>query len=125
MHLVYEYQSDEDLFQALWAESGAVQPLGWIDAPYPQSCFDSYVAALNCSNAQDALDCIRKAPVEAVTDLRAVSAIGRWSPHVDGVTIPDFPQKMIRDGRHARVPTVAGVLHMCYYDHYFSEGLIF
>ena len=114
MHLVYEGESDEELFRALWAESGVVQPLGWIDAPLPQSNFDAYAAALNCSKALDVLACIRQAPVEAVTNLSTVSSIGRWSPHVDGVTIPDFPQKMIRDGRHARVPAVAGTFAIRY-----------
>ena len=108
MHLVYENESEHELFRAVWAESGAIPPLGMIDAPLPQSWFDTYAAALNCSNARDVLDCIRHAPIEAVTDLSAVSSIAWWFPHVDGVTILDFPQKMVLEGRHARVPVVTG-----------------
>ena len=80
--------------------------MGWIDAPQPQAVYDTYVASLNCSAAADSLACIREAPLEAVTNISAVTGV--WSPHVDGVTIPDLPQKMISEGTYAHVSVVAG-----------------
>lgn len=108
LHTVYNNGFNQGLFRALWAESGAVQPLGMIDAPQQQATYDMYIASLNCSNAQDTLACIRQAPLEAVTNISAALTV--WSPLVDGVTISDFPQKMIVNGRHARIPVVAGTL---------------
>lgn len=69
--------------------------------------YDNYVAALNCSNATDTLECVRQAPLEAVTNITAVGPVV-WTPSVDGVTIVDLPQKLLSQGKHIRVPVVAG-----------------
>ena len=107
LHLVYGDGVDEGLFRGLWAESGAVQPLGPTNSSMEQMTYDNYVSALNCSNATDTLECIRQAPLEAVTSLTAISNV-MWTPTVDGVTLVDLPQKLLSQGKHVRVPAVAG-----------------
>ena len=107
LHLVYGDGVDEGLFRGLWAESGAVQPLGPTDSATEQMTYDNYISALNCSDATDTLECVRKAPLEAVTNVTAISQV-MWTPTVDGVTLVDLPQNLLSQGKHVRVPAVAG-----------------
>ena len=106
-HTLLNDGNTEGLFHAIWAESGAVQPLGWIDQPSAQEVYNGYVTALNCSTASDTLACIRAAPVEAITNA-SVEGVVSWQPHADGVLLKDLPQSLLADGRAARVPAVAG-----------------
>ena len=107
MHTLVNDGNTEGLFHAIWTESGAVQPLRWIDQPSAQDVYDNYVTALNCSTAADTLACIRAAPVEAVTNASALGEVS-WQPHADGVLLKDLPQDLLASGRAARVPAVAG-----------------
>ncbi|KAH9926249.1 alpha/beta-hydrolase [Epithele typhae] len=100
------YNDDENLFRALWIESGAIQPVGWIDGSNPQAAYDTYSASVGCGNATDTLACIRHAPLEAVTNTSAVNA--SWSPRADGSVLLDLPQKLLTEGRARNVPVVAG-----------------
>ncbi|KAI0709654.1 alpha/beta-hydrolase [Cerioporus squamosus] len=96
----------EGLFHAVWAESGAVQPAGWIDRPAPQQSYDTFVSRINCSAAVDTLECIRHAPLDAINIAGAMDT--SWQPHADGSFITDLPQPAMLLGRVARVPVVAG-----------------
>ncbi|KAH9934520.1 Alpha/Beta hydrolase protein [Epithele typhae] len=73
------YNDGENLFRALWAESGAIQPR---------------------------LDRRARAPGGAVTNTSAVNSL--WSPRADGAVFLDLPQKLLTSGRAHNVPVVAG-----------------
>ncbi|RPD58884.1 alpha/beta-hydrolase [Lentinus tigrinus ALCF2SS1-7] len=84
LQMVANEGDTEGLFHAVWAQSGAVQPVGWIDAAAPQQSYDAFVSRVNCSGAADTL------------------------PHADGTFIRDLPQPAMVRGDIARVPVVAG-----------------
>ena len=107
LHLVYGNGSTENLFHAVWAESGAVQPIGYIDAPQPQTVYNTYVASLNCSNTTNTLECIRQAPIDAVTNASAAGTGVVWTPNADGSVFEDLPQQMILDGPLYQFTSVA------------------
>ncbi|KAH9926265.1 alpha/beta-hydrolase [Epithele typhae] len=106
LQTVYNNGNTEGLFHALWAESGAIQPVGWIDAPQPQAAYNTYVASVGCSDAKDTLLCLRQAPVDAVTNVNALTSV--WTPHADGSVISDLPQTLLTEGHVAKIPVVAG-----------------
>ncbi|KAH9913483.1 Alpha/Beta hydrolase protein, partial [Epithele typhae] len=106
LHIVYNDGNTEGLFHALWAESGAIQPVGWLDGPRPQAAYDTYVASVGCSDANDTLTCLRQAPADAVTNVSAVASV--WSPRADGNVISDLPQTLLMGGHVAKIPIVAG-----------------
>ena len=96
----------EGLFHGVWAESGAVQPAGWIDQAIPQATYDNFIKNIECSGSDDTLACARAAPVDAVVQ---AGLLGSWTPHADGSFIADLPQKLLIDGQFAKVPVVAGM----------------
>ena len=96
----------EGLFHAVWAESGAVLPLGWIDQPAAQQSYDTFVSRVNCSGVLDTLACLRAAPVDAVNAAGALD--GSWHPSADGSFIRGLPQPALVRGKIAKMPVVAG-----------------
>ncbi|KAH9926258.1 alpha/beta-hydrolase [Epithele typhae] len=106
MHAIVNNGDTEGLFHGIWAESGAIQPVGPIDLAPAQATYDRFAAALNCTNAVDSLECIRHVPTDALN--AAGQALGVWSPHVDGEFITDLPQKLLVNGGAARVSVVVG-----------------
>ena len=108
LHTVANDGDTEGLFHAVWAESGAVQPVGWIDLAPAQATYDRFAQSLNCTSTdtQAALACLRNASTEAVD--AAARELGVWSPHADGTFITELPQKLLVSGKAARIPVVAG-----------------
>ncbi|RPD58883.1 alpha/beta-hydrolase [Lentinus tigrinus ALCF2SS1-7] len=96
----------EGLFHAVWAESGSVLPLGWIDQPATQQSYDNLISRINCSDAMDTLACLRAAPVDAINAAGALDI--SWQPHADGTFIKDLPQSALVSGDIAKLPVVAG-----------------
>ena len=108
MHTIVNDGDTEGLFHGVWAESGAIQPVGPIDLAPAQATYDHFVAALNCTGAADTLQCLREAPTDALN--KAGQGLGVWSPHADGTFVTDLPQKLLTSGKVARIPAVAGRL---------------
>ena len=110
MHTVVNDGNTEGLFHGVWAESGAIQPVGPIDLAPAQATYDRFAAALNCTNANEteSLECLREASVEAINAVG--QSLGVWSPHADGTFITDLPQKLLTTGKSAKIPIVAGKL---------------
>ncbi|TBU30166.1 alpha/beta-hydrolase [Dichomitus squalens] len=105
LHTVINGGNSEGLFHGVWAESGAIQPAGWINDTVPQATYDNFVKAIGCSGSADTLACARTAPVDVVT---RAGLQGSWTPHADGSFITDAPQKLLANGQFTKVPVVAG-----------------
>ncbi|TFK81844.1 carotenoid ester lipase [Polyporus arcularius HHB13444] len=99
----------EGLFSGVWAESGALQHLQWIDAPAGQAIYDEFVSALNCSNAADSLACLREVPSETFQSVVGTSGGAFWSLTADGDFLQDLPQQALVKGKVAPVSMVTGI----------------
>ncbi|KAH9061817.1 alpha beta-hydrolase [Lactarius deliciosus] len=104
----------EGLFRAAFMQSGSPTPVG--DITNGQKYYDFLVARTNCSGSYDTLACLRAAPYEelkaAIDDTPSIfsyqSLALAWQPRADGVFLTDHPQKLVQQGKVARIPFVAG-----------------
>ncbi|KAF7377349.1 Carboxylic ester hydrolase [Mycena sanguinolenta] len=112
--VVLQDRSGSELFRGSFMVSGS---------PFPsppvadgQSIYDQLVAANNCTNAGDTLDCLRQVPlgdflatVNQTPDLFSYRAIALvWRPRVDRGLILRNPVDMVHDGAFMRVPIMIG-----------------
>ncbi|KIM43069.1 hypothetical protein M413DRAFT_26269 [Hebeloma cylindrosporum] len=84
----------EGLFRGAFMQSGAPIPVG--DITHGQQYYDAVVKQTGCSGAADTLDCLR-------TSLHLA-----WFPRTDGVFLTDDPQKLVQQGKVAKIPYVTG-----------------
>ncbi|KAH9030332.1 carotenoid ester lipase precursor [Lactarius pseudohatsudake] len=104
----------EGLFRAAFMQSGSPTPVG--DITNGQKYYDSLVASTNCTGSPDTLVCLRAAPYEALQaamdstpSLFSFQSLAlAWQPRADGVFLTDHPQKLVQQGKVAKVPFVAG-----------------
>ncbi|KAH9061818.1 alpha beta-hydrolase [Lactarius deliciosus] len=104
----------EGLFRAAFMQSGSPTPVG--DITNGQKYYDFLVARTNCSGSYDTLACLRAAPYEelkaAIDDTPSIFSYQSialvWQPRADGVFLTDHPQKLVQQGKVARIPFVAG-----------------
>ncbi|KAH9012205.1 Alpha/Beta hydrolase protein, partial [Lactarius hengduanensis] len=104
----------EGLFRAAFMQSGSPTPVG--DITNGQKYYDFLVARTNCSDSYDTLACLREAPYEelkaAMDDTPSLfsyqSVALVWQPRADGVFLTDHPQRLVQQGKVARIPFVAG-----------------
>ncbi|KAF7377315.1 Carboxylic ester hydrolase [Mycena sanguinolenta] len=114
VHLVSNNGPSSDLFRGAFMVSGS--PIASPTVADGQSTYDQLVAANNCTNARDTLDCLRQAPLDDflltvnqtsdVFGYRALSAA--WRPRVDCDLIPRNPVDMVQDGAYLKVPVMIG-----------------
>jgi para-nitrobenzyl esterase len=113
MHLVSP--GSAGLFDRALTESGicALLPLATKDAMEKQG--QALATALGCKGDDAAIRaCLRDAKPEAITEamkLKAEVIFGdgvSWTPHVDGVEIPDQPRNILAAKKQAKVPLVVG-----------------
>ncbi|RPD61755.1 carotenoid ester lipase [Lentinus tigrinus ALCF2SS1-7] len=109
LHTVANGGISEGLFSGVWAESGALQHLQWIDAPAGQAIYDDFASALNCSDAAYSLACLREVPSETFQSVVGTSGTGFWSLTADGDFLQDLPQQALVNGKVAPVPIVTGI----------------
>ncbi|KAI9442990.1 alpha beta-hydrolase [Lactarius indigo] len=125
----------EGLFRAAFMQSGSPTPVG--DITNGQKYYDFLVARTNCTGSPDTLACLRAAPYEALqaamdstpslfsfqvcgllpTALQSFpshqliilqSLALAWQPLADGEFLTDHPQKLVQQGKVAKIPFVAG-----------------
>ncbi|KAF7377301.1 Carboxylic ester hydrolase [Mycena sanguinolenta] len=114
LHLLANNRSGSDLFRAAFMVSGSPPASAPIEGG--QSTYDQLVAANNCTEAVDTLDCLRQVPLDDflvtvnqtpdVFSYRAFSSV--WRPRVDGDIIPRNPVDMVQDGAFVKVPVMVG-----------------
>ncbi|KAI0704340.1 carotenoid ester lipase precursor [Cytidiella melzeri] len=104
----------EGLFQAGFMESGIHPPFG--DITKGQQDYDNLVRSVGCQNATDSLQCLREAPIEAITKaLDATNSIVgptalhlTWIPRADGTFLREPSEEAILVGKVADVPFITG-----------------
>jgi carboxylesterase type B len=104
----------ESLFRAAFMQSGSPPPTG--DITDGQPYYDLLVESTGCLGSPDTLACLRAAPYEklkaamdstpSVFSYRSVALA--WFPRVDGAFLLDNPQKLVQQGKIARIPFVTG-----------------
>ncbi|KAJ6554984.1 carotenoid ester lipase precursor [Mycena vulgaris] len=110
LHMLANGGNTEGLFRAAFMESGSPIPVGPIENG--QKYYDAIVAKTGCSGASDTLSCLRtvsynslKAAVDASPGIFSYqSLILAWLPRADGVFLTDNPQRLVQQGKVARVP---------------------
>ena len=115
MHLIAYAGRDDGLFHSAISESGtppgiastAITPQSW------QPFYDRITQAANCSNATDSLDCLRKVPVDTLSNIfnSSVTSGASFSPVVDGDFIPDSSATLLLSGKFVKVPYILGANH--------------
>ncbi|KAJ7132220.1 Alpha/Beta hydrolase protein [Mycena epipterygia] len=111
MHLVSE---PSPIFHGAFMQSGSTSSIPPITQGQPQ--YDQLVAATNCTQAADTLDCLRYAPYEDLMaainqtpNIFSYSSLGNvWKPRVDGDILTQDPSIILSRGLHAKVPIIAG-----------------
>jgi para-nitrobenzyl esterase len=114
LHLVSPQSAG--LFHRAISESGPCTVLTGSSIDVLTAASEKLSADFACPSGPDQLACMRSKPVgdlnaATVLDLNLSSQAAHWSPVVDGVSIPDQPDKMVREGRYNRVPTIFGTNH--------------
>ncbi|KAF7290757.1 Carboxylic ester hydrolase [Mycena indigotica] len=104
----------QDLFRGAFMESGAQIPTPALDAS--QHDYDSLVAANNCTDSTDTLNCLRQVPLGAfsatvnqtadVLSYRSINIL--WRPRVDGDLIVEDPFRAVKHGSFAPLPFIIG-----------------
>ena len=92
---------NEGLFQGIWAESGALQHVGYIDDSISQGVYDNLVAAVNCTGTSDTLQCLREVDGAALEQLAGNSGTDFWLLTSDGKFLRDLPQLELVHGHVA------------------------
>jgi para-nitrobenzyl esterase len=114
LHLVSPQSAG--LFQRAISESGPCTVLTGSSLPVLAAASEKLATDFGCPSGTNQLACMRSKPVgdlnaATVLDLNLNSQAAHWTPVVDGVSIPDQPDKLVREGRYNRVPTIFGTNH--------------
>lgn len=114
LHLVSPQSAG--LFHRAISQSGPCTVLTGSSLPVLAAASEKLATDFGCPSGPNQLACMRGKPVgdlnaATVLDLNLSSDAAHWSPAVDGVSIPDEPAKMVREGRYSRVPTIFGTNH--------------
>ncbi|KAH9060193.1 carotenoid ester lipase precursor [Lactarius vividus] len=105
---------NEGLFRAAFLQSGWPRATG--DITHGQRYYDFLVERTGCTSSHDTLACLRTAPYESLkaamnstpSAFSYQSLALAWKPLVDGVFLVGDPQKLVQQGKVARIPFVAG-----------------
>uniref|UniRef100_A0A0W0FQU9 Carboxylic ester hydrolase n=2 Tax=Moniliophthora roreri TaxID=221103 RepID=A0A0W0FQU9_MONRR len=104
----------EGLFRAGFMQSGSPIPVG--DITNGQKYYDAIVAETGCSGSVDTLQCLREVPYTSLKaainnspDIFAYQSLNlAWLPRADGKFLADAPQKLVQQGKVAKIPIVSG-----------------
>ncbi|CAA7261545.1 unnamed protein product [Cyclocybe aegerita] len=104
----------EGLFRAAFMQSGAPVPVG--DITHGQQYYDALVQETGCARSADTLQCLRTVPYatlkEAINNSPGIfdyqSLRLAWLPRADGVFLVDHPQRLVQQGKVAKIPYITG-----------------
>ena len=139
LHMLYNGGNTEGLFRGAFMQSGFPMSVGGLEQG--QVSYDFVVQQVGCSKAADTLECLRKAPYDALRDaflatpgpssyhVRSISlgwqptvadtiffksVAETYLPRVDGVFLTDNPQKLVLHGQVAEIQFIAGSYCLCF-----------
>ncbi|KAL0959302.1 hypothetical protein HGRIS_014566 [Hohenbuehelia grisea] len=104
----------QGLFRAGFMQSGTIIPVG--DITHGQKYYDAIVEDTGCAGESDTLQCLRALPYDILKSaadqtpsiLGYESLAAAWAPRVDSEFITDVPHALVKQGKIASVPFVAG-----------------
>ncbi|KAK7025565.1 hypothetical protein VNI00_015918 [Paramarasmius palmivorus] len=104
----------EGLFRAGFMQSGSPIPVG--DIANGQKYYDAIVTETGCSGSADTLQCLREVPYQklkaAINNSPGIFAYQSlnlaWLPRADGTFLTDNPQRLVQQGKVAKIPIVSG-----------------
>ncbi|KAH8109134.1 alpha/beta-hydrolase [Phellopilus nigrolimitatus] len=114
MHMIANEGSDQ-LFSGAIAQSVDREIMPTPEQQKP--LFDFYAEQAGCgslSSVDNTLVCLRNASISALARAQDAgssfngSLYNKWRPVLDKVIIPDYPTKLLAEGRFAHVPVIAG-----------------
>ncbi|KAH9168387.1 carotenoid ester lipase precursor [Lactarius sanguifluus] len=74
-----------------------------------QQRYDDLVESTGCLGSSDTLACLRAAPYQKLkTAMDSTPSLFVYQPRVDGNFLADVPQKLVQQGKVARIPFVTG-----------------
>ncbi|KAF8262660.1 carotenoid ester lipase precursor [Lactarius quietus] len=114
LHMLVNGGDTEGLFRAAFMESGS--PISVGDITHGQQYYDDIVELTSCSGFSDTLACLRAAPydklkaaMDSTPSIFSYQSLAlAWLPRVDGVFLVDDPQKLVQQGKIARIPFITG-----------------
>lgn len=85
---------------------------GLIGNDVAQADYNTVVEYFNCTDAKDTLECLQKVNaldlVNVFNTTNGIINTGFQSPQVDGKIIPDYPSKLLKEGKYSKVPILFG-----------------
>ncbi|KAF9265193.1 alpha/beta-hydrolase [Marasmius fiardii PR-910] len=114
LHMLVEGGDPKGLFRAGFMQSGAPLSVGDVTTGQPVF-YDAIVQGTGCSGASDTLACLRtvpfanlKAAIDKTPTIFDFHSNSAWQPRPDGVFLADNPQKLVQQGKVAKIPIVSG-----------------
>jgi carboxylesterase type B len=112
MHQVMYGGKGDRLFRGAILESGAVSSLPWVSASSTTqtAIFNLASMIFGCGWADNKLDCLRGLSKETVynVSILPVGVVPFGGPTIDGSMFPENPIKLLKSGKHFKVPTLLG-----------------
>ncbi|KXN88427.1 Lipase 4 [Leucoagaricus sp. SymC.cos] len=114
LHMIANDGNIEGLFRGAIMESGAPIPVG--DIENGQIYYDAIVKDTGCSGSADTLQCLRevsfdklKAAIDATPSIFGYQSLRlAWAPRADGKFLTDNPQRLVQNGKIAKIPYITG-----------------
>ncbi|KAG6910657.1 hypothetical protein DXG01_008701 [Tephrocybe rancida] len=114
LHMIANNGDTEGLFRAGFMQSGSPIPVAGLENG--QKYYDQIVSQTGCSSSSDTLACLRtvpyktlKAAIDATPGIFAYQSLSlAWLPREDGVFLTDNPQKLVQQGKVAKIPFITG-----------------
>ncbi|RHZ45901.1 carboxylesterase/lipase family protein [Aspergillus thermomutatus] len=110
-HLTAYEGRDDGLFRGAIMESGGSISAGPANYTGYQGLYDSLVSKVQCSDAEDTLQCLREVSFEvlnAALNGTDSSSDYNFSPVVDGDFIPDRGSVLLKKHKYVKVPIISG-----------------
>jgi len=98
----------EGLFERAVSMSGPCELFFTMEEGFEQG--KEFAERVGCSGDR-VLDCLRSKPADALvvkSGNRLLNLGVTYAPHIDGYVLPDFPIKLIKQGKYHRVPFMVG-----------------
>ncbi|KAL3601460.1 hypothetical protein FPOAC2_05721 [Fusarium poae] len=97
---------DDKLFRGIIAQSGA-DGTDMKNLTQPERRYNIIAEAAGCGDASDKLSCLREVSFEKL-NATSTKVPGNFYPVVDNDFIPDYPSKLLENGKFVKVPLMTG-----------------
>lgn len=106
-HLIAYGETSTDLFRGAIMQSGSPTTNTFSDLNATQPALDVLLANVSCSDAADAVQCLREVPIDV---LNKTTKLFDWFPAIDGSLLPESPTKQLAAGKFVHLPIISGTV---------------